>query len=170
VFIHTQVIRSMPRGRLVLAAAIACALVIALGANASPANAATTYYGSNQCQGFRWFVDNAGAEACLRQNWKSATGISFTPGAYDYAKDGYSALNDTIVYQWVPGRGWIFSTSRQVLVTTGVGSSRIGDAFGVQRAPGATHIGFRLRACTYNTPTSARISCGAEWHQYHWDS
>ncbi len=166
-FIHTQVIRSMPRGRLVLGAAIACALVIALGANASPANAAATYYG-NQCQGARWYVDHVGAEACLFRNWGSATAISFTPGAYDMARDGYSALNETIVYQWIPGRNWVFSTSRQVRVSAGFGYSRIGDPFGVQRAQGATHIGFWLIACSYDNPTGVRRTCGKNWYQYAW--
>jgi len=134
------------------------ALVLTAGA-AWAAPGPGTYYG-NQCQTARWYVDNAGAEACTWLNhFAPNSSIGVTAGAFDYASDGRSANNRTTVQQYFPGYGWYTSGNIGVTASRGYGYSQVGSPYTFSKASGATHVRVLVRACTYDVPTTTYFSC-----------
>lgn len=136
-----------------------------IGVLASPAGAAVSppagLYWGNQCQSSRWYVDNAGAEACVWLNgFTRNSSIRIAGGAYDYAKDGFSAENVTTVQQLISGI-WYDTGTTRVVVSSGIGYSRVGSTLSVGRRTNATYVRIRIQACTYDSPTARRMSCGS---------
>ncbi len=117
----------------------------------------------------RWYVANVGAEACIKEiAVKPHASITLEAGAFDYAKDGYSPLNDTRIEQLV-NRTWITTYHFSFFNPGGYGTT---DAIGpvtIPRRSGASGIRVSITACTYdNLHTHVRESCGSKHWSYPW--
>lgn len=146
-------------------AVLSVAALGVIGLTAGPASAAPgngTYYG-NQCQSSNWYLDNAGAEACVwRDRFVPNGSLSITAGAFDYASDGRSANNRTTVQQYFPGYGWSAGSSIGVTASRGYGFSQVGSSYTFNKASGASHVRVIVRACTYDVPTATYFSCASK--------
>jgi hypothetical protein len=123
-------------------------------------------YQGNQCAG-SYYVDNAGAEACLIKSHVTTSSVTFQAGAYDYAKDGLSALNESYFYQlvnnsWVQSHHWNFYNS------SGYGTTKLQDPVTITKKSGVTKVKIVIKACTYDSPTGVRKSCGTKSWVLNW--
>jgi hypothetical protein len=155
-----------PLRRMKLALAVA-ALALAAALSMGVADSQAAVYSGNQCSTARWYLDNSGAESCAYLNGKTASAITLTAGAYDYARDGYSALNETEVQQYINGV-WYTGPRVSFYNSAGFGTTNLAAPFSVARRAGASHFRIRMTACTYDSPTARRISCATTYWGYAW--
>lgn len=156
-------IRTFRRSAVVALTVAAGSIAMAGAASAAPSPGAGVYNG-NQCSGARWYVDNAGAEACVFQNAASAgSWVSLSAGAFDYARDGYSAKTDVNIQQYRYGAWGSTDNLYAVINSSGYGTTRVGGGYTVSRQAGASHFRLLIRACTYDSPTTIHKSCGSRY-------
>lgn len=144
--------------------------ILILALSASPA-AGTTVVQGYECSGPGWVSEIAAAEACLLKVQVSHSAGTFSPRAFDKAADGYSALNESRIQQFINGR-WVQSKRVVVVNSSGAGKTAIGNSFRVQRLRQgnvqASHIKIIITACTYDSPTQVRIQCGTTTRTLRW--
>ncbi len=131
--------------RLRFAGAAALAL-LALGAVAPAANADTVHSG-NRCTAL-FYANYLGSQTCVNRVVINASSISLQAGAHDYARDGHSAVNYTVIYRVRNGRwdpiSWFLVTN-----SSGVGTTRLSDYVRVNRVAG-TQIGVTMQSCSWD--------------------
>lgn len=151
--------------QLVVIALTAIASLVAMGGTAQAAAAplAGTYSG-NYCLNARWYIDNAGAEACAFQNAASpGNWVTISTGAYDYAPDGLSAKTNAVLQQW-NGSGWVSTNNLPTVVNSaGYGTTKVSGSVIVYRQSGMSFFRLWIRACTYDAPTAVHRSCAAKY-------
>lgn len=137
------------------------------GASDSTAQSASfTIYTGNKCAG-PYYVDNAGAEACVIKSNVSASSVTLTAGAYDYNKDGFSALNESYFYQLV-NNNWVQSYHWNFYNSSGRGTTKLQAPVKITKRTGSTKAKFVIMACTYDSPTKVRKSCGSKTWVQNW--
>ena len=141
--------------------------VIAAGALLGPSPAAA--YSGNWCHATTayWQQAVSGAVACVDLVRSTATSRTLRPGAYDSARDGFSAVNYTLVDQLVNGR-WLNNSRWLFTNSGGAGTTALGGEVTMLKAYGATQYRVRIQACTYDVPTRQYINCSTmrSWAHY----
>jgi hypothetical protein len=87
----------------------------------------------------------------------NSSSISLQAGAHDYARDGYIAVNYTVIYRIRNGRwdalNWFLVTN-----SSGVNTTRLSDFVRVNRVAG-TRIGVSMQVCTWDGSRSRYVGC-----------
>ena len=151
-----------------VAASVAALTIVgaAAVASADPAPTAGVYTG-NRCLDSDGAVSNAGAEACVFVNTRSSSWLGLSAGAFDYARDGYSAKTDVVMQQLVNGAWLDTGTIPSVIDSSGYNTSRVGGRYTYGRRSGAIKWRLRIQACTYDSPTKVHRSCGSQYTASH---
>lgn len=162
--------RTAARAAVVLVGTVAAAAVTVAPASAAAAPPAGVYSGNLCGSSSNWSLANAGAESCVFRNSGSASAVSLSVGAADYARDGLSAKADVWVRQYNAHGAQVGGTTTfyPVVNSSGYATTRVSGAATIGRASGATSVRITIRACTYDSPTAVHRSCATTVKSLAW--